>query len=380
MRIGSVADVHLGNHRRQGGITVAGLNERCLAILSVIRAAIARAVKEKCDFFAVVGDLYDVQRPEPQVIAALQAVLLSSPIPVLLMLGNHDMVSNARGDHALGPHLMEKAGATIRVIEQPTVIDSKDAQVVLLPFLPHVAGAHYVSEALRDLLLGGAPRQGVPRLVLLHLGISDETTVSFLRGSADSIEADKLMRTCATWGVNTAIAGNWHTRKQWVGKPRGAAEVTITQCGALVPTGWDNLGADNYGGLVIWDSKDQSTTIIEMPGPRFFVERSQAAAMKRIKQCKSKGHTPYIELRVAPEDVGSGLLNVSDTDGTTTMEVRADRAQVEAAARSAAYAARSSKTLEDAMQRFVGAMQLENGVDRAQVLQLAKGFLNGRSA
>ena len=98
--IGVVADIHLACHRQLGGITAAGLNTRAREILAVLQHT-GQLVRAEQASLVIAGDLFDTPHPTPQLMAgALDAL---SGLDVTCLVGNHDQVSAAPGDHALGP-------------------------------------------------------------------------------------------------------------------------------------------------------------------------------------------------------------------------------------------------------------------------------------
>ena len=48
MRVGFVADVHVGNHIRFGGPIEAGMNRRCRETVATLRRAVLKAREEGC--------------------------------------------------------------------------------------------------------------------------------------------------------------------------------------------------------------------------------------------------------------------------------------------------------------------------------------------
>lgn len=306
-RIAFVADVHVGNHGVMGGPRVVGVNRRAAETLAILRAAYDRAVELGASAFVVAGDLFDVDDPEPQLLAEV-ADILAGPIPTVLLVGNHDQHTNAPGDHALGP-LAAVPG--IRVVDRPEAVvvyprnpppgqprtvrpGATGAVLLCVPFV-NARAATVITDALAE--LAARPGLHAARVcVVAHAGGIDDATPVFLRDAHDALPVERLniiLDTATRPPAALAVLGNWHQHRAWAfhadaaGAPYGTAEAphanVVVQCGALVPTGFDNPGAAPglYGSLIVWDTPadgappeaDADTTPrvyrIEIAGPRF---------------------------------------------------------------------------------------------------------------
>jgi len=347
-RLAFITDVHLGNHKRLGGPTEASLNERCRDGLAVLENAVALATDKECEALVILGDLFDRADPLPQLVAAVMRILERFPGQTVALVGNHEQVSTAPGDHALAP--LDDDESLARVIELPgTFLVNKTTALLAVPFQPGDA-RDWLPQALTYLAERTDP-VAKRRVLALHLGLSDDTTPAFLRGAHDSYDAQALADLCKEHGIGWVFAGNWHERKSWrVAWPSGSKLnhlLRIEQVGALVPTGFDNPGLDAYGGMCILDTsrKDGEVERLTLPGPRF------------VKVAKDE----------TPPKVPTGCRLYVD-------EV-IDSKVSKAAAKAAAQAARSAVTLEQALAKFVEKMPLDDGVDRQAVLAAAKGYL-----
>jgi len=353
-KIAFVADVHCANHARWGGSAQSGINRRCRLILDALLAATDAARKAGCEAFVVLGDLFDTMRPEPQVIAAVRDALLNFNGPVFLLVGNHDQASTSLGDHALGPLAVEG----ITVVENPMPYRVGDVLLSLVPFRPGDA---------REWLRAAVPPVPFPskhRVLGIHLGVIDEKTPPWLFGALDAIPLMELARAATDYDV--VVAGNWHARKEW----KISEGQHVMQVGTLAPTGFDNPGPEGYGTLAIYDS-ERGLSWQEIPGPRF-VARDEVAKV-------APGCTVFARVRAAPDDMPSAmawLTEAKESGGVTDGEVQADKGESEAAARSAASAAGTASTLDEAVTRFVNAMELPM-VDghRDAVLERVRGYL-----
>lgn len=373
MKIAFVADVHLGNHKTHGGPVVASLNQRCIRAVEVFGKAVDRAAALGCAGLYVLGDLFDYQRPEAQLIYAVQRILARAGeanmhMKMCLLIGNHDMTSTTPGDHALGP-----LSPYASVISKPAVIHvTPDIEVGLVPFMPG-KGLDVVTAALDVLWPSPILPKGKTRLLGIHLGVSDDRTPPWLQESPDSITVGDLVTEAGAKGVSAVFAGNWHDRRFWKGTTVGGFTTpSVFQLGALVPTGWDNPGLNGYGTLGIWEDGDVSYE--ELAGPRFIASTLDKVA---VDVDVAQKLTPHVFVRVTtPPDLlaeGRAALEALGVAG----DVRADATEATVAARMAATVARSADTLEEALAGFVGSMTVPEGVDRKEVALLAQEYLRG---
>jgi hypothetical protein len=365
-KLAFVADVHLGNHKIHGGSSVCSLNERCRAGIEVFGRAVKRAVEARCSAFFVLGDLLDYSRPEAQLLAALQRILRRAHdggMNFWIVAGNHEMTSGTPGDHALGP-----LSPYASIVDKPMLV--KPARDIGVGLIPYRAGNEpaklWMPEAVQEALREG-PDSGIEHRILgIHLGVSDDKTPPWLAGSPGSIDVHQLVKLAGALGVTRVFAGDWHDRRRWNFIP------SVFQLGALVPTGWDNPGLEGYGTLAIWN--DGQVDYHEIPGPRFIgTVPDDAAAL--VAEAKKLGHQPFLRLTTSPDELGEAraALEALGVPG----DVRADMTDVTVAARTAATAARSATTLDEALGGFVANMVLPEGVEREQVAALALRYLRG---
>lgn len=378
MKIGFVADVHLGNHKRFGGMVHRGMNERCLDIMQLLQRVTTKVVEEEYDWLVINGDLFDTSWPEPQILSRTQDILgalqenSKRRIEVVLLVGNHDQQSNGEGDHALG---VLKPFATI--VENPQLM-RLDGVVELL-CVPYRVGV--ASEWLDRALVGIVPKatgkakgtgfsKCAHRLLAVHLGIADENTAKFLRGASDAVHVERLSELMDKYDIKAAYAGNWHEAIVWDDPPP-----IVQQIGALVPTGWDNPGLDGYGGFATY-STQTGHSHEELPGPRFVQVRTLDEAQEIEKAAARAQHRLYLKIVVGPELVTAALGWVQEAKGRGTLhaaEVLPDTAQAVAAARTSAMVARSEDSMSASLAAFIGAMPLDEGVSRQRVLDLVVG-------
>lgn len=358
MKLAMVADVHLGNHRRFGGEMSSGLNSRFRQTLAVLKDAMDEAVRQDAEGFAVLGDLFDTSKPTPQEVAAVMDLMHARrELHFHLLLGNHDQVSESPGDHALQPF---RYLANVSVYEKPTIAHDR-------LFVPFRTGA------AKDWLPGVA-RVMQPRSLLLHLGVSDDETPPFLRGASDSIHYITLHEVMCASGADSAFAGNWHNHQTWRVHTGDGTVSQIVQCGALVPTGFDNPGAD-YGNVIFHEIGSAPTVTQISGGPRFHsavYEETDLSALP-IAGCRN-----YVRLRARPKHVKQAqaeLKAMQDDAVIEAFEVLPDREAVSATAKITARAARSAATVDEAIDAYVRRAAMPDTVSRDEVLGIVRDYL-----
>lgn len=268
------ADWHVWNHRMPPSQTVVGVNSRASDCLEVIEAA-SKLVGARGGIHIGAGDIFDAPRPSPQLLAAfvkaLQPLIGGSgagEVRQVLLVGNHDRVSTTPGDHALAPL---SAVPGMLVVDTPTVVTLNDVSVLLVPPPPK-------GEDFEPWLEAAYAEHGQAQVLVVHAGIEDNATPAWLRGSKGSIPALRIAAIAKSHGTTKVFAGDWHNPRRW-----GIDGVRVVQCGALVPTGWDNPGED-YGRV----SSVDRPAFWSIPGPRFLVAETVAEA-KELMSAPRKG-------------------------------------------------------------------------------------------
>lgn len=253
MRVCSlIADVHLGNHHsgnpRIGGEMRSGLNGRAREIAESLRIS----GQKSSENLVVAGDLFDTPCPSPELVAAAMGALKDGARTIV---GNHDQTSWSQLHHALAPLTRQ-----FNVSERPEVVDlGHSTAVVMVPFR-NKPGPEHLRESLDSLDLPGSAAR---TLLVMHMGIEDGKTPPWLQGSRNSIGLNELAQIMDQHGIDDCASGDWHGHRLW--KLGGHS---ITQIGALCPTGWDNPGLEGYGSLIHWHL-DGHFEREEIPGPRF---------------------------------------------------------------------------------------------------------------
>lgn len=368
-----IADCHIGNHKRFGGSTTAGINRRCRSVLDTFEEALDLAVSKQCEALFVAGDLFDHRRPEPQVIAATQSLINAARaksgdrLRVVLVRGNHEAYSDEPGDHSLGP-----LAPVAEVVDEPSLIRIGDAEVACVPYRTGSA-LLWLPEAVGKLFGPRKPRKP-KRVLILHLGISDEKTAPWLKNAHDAIPVSALEDLCEKYRIGLVLAGNWHDRRSWK-LCKGKSEAL--QIGALVPTGFDNPGLEGYGGVaVVGLEGGLELNLEEVAGPRF-VKLTPKARDALLAAQKFEGEV-FVEMTAPAESLGgctTELAGMVSAGALADAVVLPDAREIGAAARTAALAARSSETMYEALAAYVQEMPLPEGVDRDAVLARARRYL-----
>lgn len=355
-RIGFIADIHIGNPTAFGGQVLVGVNQRGALILEAFEKAVLTAL-HKCDQLVICGDLFDTSNPSPQLITEVQRILTQGPQTNIVLMGNHDMVSDAPGDHALGPLVpMEN----VVVHDKPHVEHFGGASLISVPF--QVGDCRqWFPEVVAD--LAGYQTKWGTRVLAFHLGVIDESTPSFLAKAHDAIALEVVQEVMQKHDIAYAFCGNWHSAQKWG---------NIVQCGALVPTGWDNPG-DNYGRLWIVDTATGLVSYERIPGPRFYNAVSEEEAETVISKAVMAGNVPFLTLKGEAAKDKELLEALREKHVYTRAE--ADMGKTQAATRAAASAVKGASTLNDALAKYIQAMPLDEGVSRERVREMAKKYL-----
>lgn len=338
---------------------VGGLNDRARLCLHVFSAAIDVAVRRGCCALFVLGDVFDQPRPPPALTAAVQRELLrarGAGVEPVLLVGNHDRASSAPGDHALAP-----LAPVATVVETTRVVEVGGVRVLCWPFEGMVEG--------RD------PEQA--DVIAMHCGIEDASTPPWLKGKGLAVE--RLGGWMGDTGVRACFAGDWHRRATYAGSWGDAVQV-----GTLCPAGFDDEGLEGYGRVFFTDGALLDGEE-EIPGPRFVKTANREATAKLAadllagQDAVEEGGYLYLKEACAPADYAArhAELTALELSGAIQgFQLEPDEAEAVAATRSAAEAARSSKTLDEALSVYVAQMPLEHGEDRDLVLARCRRFLD----
>jgi hypothetical protein len=363
-RVAFIADVHVGNPTAFGGQIHAGINDRGRHVLDVLERAV-NAVAEH-DALVVCGDLFDTSNPSPQLIAEVQRILSQGP-KTLVLMGNHDMVSDTPGDNALGPLYPID---NVIPVERPDVTVLGDTAILALPF--QVGDCReWFDSAVEELAATPVPA-GTKKVLAFHLGIIDSDTPAFLAKAHDAINVEVVQAALEKHGIAYAVCGNWHNARKW-----RTVENQIIQCGALCPTGWDNPGWD-YGRVWTIDTTNDVVSSQVFPGPRFMSAHDSVEADATAERAARDGNLLYLTLK---GEAGSDPALLEEVRGWGVhARAVADNSAAKAATRAAAQAVKGTSTLDEALAKYISAMPLSEGLVREQVQALAKRYLTAGGA
>lgn len=354
-RIAIVADLHASNFRWRGGLPVAGINARCALILKALSNAIDIALAAYVDAFVIAGDVFDNVRPEPQIISCVQKLLEGVPSRAFLLVGNHDQVSAAPGDHALGPLAPV---ATIADTLRAEVVG--DAELILCPY-----GTDFAD-------LASLPVRRKRRLIVAHTGISDSNTPAYLAGSKNVISTDVAFGLCRIAKASALVSGDWHSRKLWTSR-----ELSVMQIGSLCPVGFQNPGFDGYGTVAIWNSETGQIRFDAIPGPRFIIAKDTEDVELAISRAETESYALFVSYRLKPGEREPEILKNARITG---YEAVADESEVERAEEEAGEEARAERhDVGAALAAFVESMPVPADVGRPDVLAEASVCLGARA-
>jgi len=393
VKIAFLADLHIANHRAHGGPVLSGINRRARICLDTLQRAVDRAVAKQCSALFILGDVFDTVKPEPQVVAEVQRILDIDELAIVVVEGNHDQVSTDPGDHSLGP-----LEPLVTLVEKPllwTEVHSTgpgdQALVAAVPFEPGPA-VEWLPKRVKE-LMANRPDTKAPLLLATHVGISDHDTESFMKATHDQVPAHLLGELAAEHKIALVMSGNWHQHKVFNLAAPGFPKAV--QVGTLCPTGWDNPGLRDHGTMPIWDVATGKLEVEAIPGPRFLnlnglenapPEWHDALQLRGVPYgttpvpTEPNGWHLYLHVKTTAEKLASEQGWVADLKARGVLEggeVLIDDAENRAQARTAATVARSAETLSTALHGYVKEMPLPEGVDRAEVLARAQGFLAG---
>ncbi len=361
-KIALIGDPHVASFTRHGGPKVNGINTRGRLAYQCLADALQVAHQEGAKLAIVLGDLLDSMRPEPQLIAMLRKLFRAmnqAGLEIWMLKGNHDSASDAKGDCALYA-LMERNTAAIDV---PTVLTYKDVPVCLVPFRSG-AVAEWLPATLKEL----APPAG--SILCLHAGIKDNETAPWLQSAPDAIEREVLSALMDEYEFSACFAGNWHDHRVW-------SDFDIHQVGALCPTGFSNLGIEEYGHVAIYNSEthqDEPPAYRVVPGPRFL----KLKPTEHPKDLPQLGHHYFVEWHVAPDQLDSAKRELEALIADKRIfagSVLPDGEGVREGLQEAAFAARLAVGLDEAISAYVGGLKIPEHIRRESVEARVRSLL-----
>lgn len=373
-----VSDVHIGNHRRHGGPMKSGINQRCQQTLDVFGLAAERCKDVRT--LIIAGDLMDSSRPSPQELAAVARAIYDHydglGLPTIIV-GNHEKVSDSPRDHSLGVF------ETDNVVHETPYLDSyrrDDTGILYVPHRAALTGIDALKNAIANVLLKGDESKPWPKHVLMvcHTGIEDDATPPWLKGKG--VHIDALRELCVESKIEAVVAGDWHEHRFW----RFEGGLGIIQCGALVPTGWDNPSTltqlnpkhDPYGSLICWDPGECLSRQV-IPGPRFVKTKKVSDVAAIVHVAEEHGHQLYLEVISSVDDMKLTRDRVREAGWEGPLDVTPDKRDVDQRTQSAALSVTNASNINEAVGDYVATAVFDGEPDRDNVAKLAMSYLKG---
>lgn len=361
MSVSFIADVHVGNFRKFGGVMRGSINDRAAAVLAALETAVIESESRGDEALVICGDLFDYAKPEPALLAAV-ADTLRQHRSVHVLVGNHDMSSTTPGDNAVTVlnHL-----DNVITYERPGYVELDSCQLVLMPFASGDPATWLPSSLERLSIDRHNAHPDAYVIMATHFGISDEKTPYYLDESAGSIRADRLAKICNDRGIHCVMAGDWHRHAEW-----NIDGVHMVQVGSLAPSRFPPNYEHGHHGPMVTKYDDGTMGVLDIPGPRFMRESwdGGALAVERALVTKRMSPMTFVKIDVKPDELDDAKAWANE-QGFAGVEFNVNRTEQIARARTAAFEAKQASTMNDAVRLFVEAMPLDDGVDRDTVLQ-----------
>ena len=359
-RIAFVGDVHVANHKKFGGLTNKGINERCENVLYALSSAAALARTQEAETLVILGDLFDTPRPSPQIVKRVQEIV--ETIPTVVLAGNHDQCSDEPGDNALAPLY-----PVAEVLDAPDVVPVGDVDLLMVPYLSGDYTKRLGDEVAT--LVRAGTNEKRKRILCFHAGIVGDKTPFFLKESSASISKDDLFTLSEKHLISVSLAGHWHTAETWQHN-NGEHRCLAVQAGALAPTGFGDQGV-HYGNMYIFDSGKDELEYHRVPGPRFIdvtldqdITSISQGREDRLKDCRL-----YVRINVDETEISLGETIIKagvDANAIEDGELSINSERMKEACEKAAKATQSSETLEEALAEYTTQMVVK-GVDALDI-------------
>lgn len=300
MSLAFLADVHAHNYAF-GNDSNASKGRYRNSRLALVTKTLASALKADASVFFILGDLFDVHTPGPQIIDEVGEVFYrAKDKQIFLLRGNHDCRTTSLGDNALAPL---RFLPNVEIIEEPRVISALGVKVFAMP--------HPYSP--RD-----TEPNGVADLSVGHFGLRYDDRMAY----HGSIPEDEVLAWCQLHGIRAFLAGDWHHHRI------GSNGRTI-QVGTLCPKNFSDADL-SVGKVVLYDPSTCRVRIREVPGPRFTFASSYEEGIEKASALLREGNSPFIGLPPAvplPELAGAVFAThhrkVANTAATATLSTKA---------------------------------------------------------
>lgn len=249
-----LGDLHLGNHKWEGGELINGVNRRCRELLTAMRAAVDDAMALSPDLSAVVqvGDFFDQSRPDPAVVHAALELMRSYPnLDWHLMVGNHDLRAFG-APSALAP-LGHVPG--IFVYDQPTQIELSGLHYCLIPYISHSA---------KDALEMSRSVAHHADVLVMHYGVVGEAS------RPDQISKQDSNRYCAGLTARSPwiISGHEHGERTAMSSQLRSGGSNCVGLGSFADLDW-SASRFSCPCAVIVHIRDGSLAPVAVNGPHF---------------------------------------------------------------------------------------------------------------
>lgn len=359
------ADLHIGNHLQFAHEFMPGVNSRCAETVKAYSEFSKYAVK--WDYKLVtVGDLYDSDKPTPSIYKYVDknTSVISRPI---MIKGNHESTSSFSEHHSLG------------VMPPGDVVDSRvrvfSLTTVDLWAIPFQTGPakKWLPEQLKK--LKDNVNEDKTTVMAIHLGIQDDSTPKHMQNHNDSITVGQLKKLAAEYKIDKVIAGNWHEHMEWYVKlPKVNRHLHIVQLGALTPTGFNNPGLHNYGGMYFINTTGDCGWV-ELPNIRFV----KVNGVKNIP--KALGHYSencYVQVTVHPTHYNESIKicqDMKESGYIKDFKIVTNKKAMESRSRKVASATKSAKNLNEAIDTYVKKIAVNKGVSKTKIKNKIKQYI-----
>jgi hypothetical protein len=294
-----LGDLHLGNHKWEGGELINGVNRRCRELLTAMRAAVDDAMALSPDLSAVVqvGDFFDQSRPDPAVVHAALELMRSYPnLDWHLMVGNHDL--RAFGSPSALAPLGHVPG--IYVYDQPTQIELEGLRYCLIPYISHSA---------KDALEMSRSVAHHADVLVLHYGVVSEAS------RPDQISKQDISFYCA--GKPWIISGHEHGERT-TEPQRRRGHYNCVGLGSFADLDWSAARFEWPHAIIV----EQNCTIkpVAVDGPHFtdpvwnpVIAKWQSSLLTQA--INSRGRGLYVEVQADRADYAKVLQSTGLIQG-----------------------------------------------------------------
>lgn len=137
-----VSDIHIGAGESHGRINPSsGLNIRLEDFAAALKKSVDYALEQDVDLYLFSGDAYKTAMPEPihqKIFAEQVSRLADARIPIILLVGNHDLILKNVGGHAMSVFQSLKVPG-LKVFDRPGLITVAckhgPLQIIGLPYV-----------------------------------------------------------------------------------------------------------------------------------------------------------------------------------------------------------------------------------------------------